>query len=80
MVKNYPANAGDTCSIPGSGRSLEKEMITHSSILAWETHGKRSLAGYSPEVAKESDTTERLNNNTQKNAKFINLRCLVFLD
>ena len=22
-------------SIPGSGRSLEKEMTTHSSILAW---------------------------------------------
>jgi len=30
------ANAGDTGSIPGSGRSLEKKMATHSSILAWE--------------------------------------------
>ena len=28
-------NAGDPGSIPGSGRSLEKEMATHSSILAW---------------------------------------------
>ena len=28
-------NAGDMGSIPGSGRSLEKEMATHSSILAW---------------------------------------------
>ena len=37
MVKNLPANAGDMGSIPGSGRSLEKEMATHSSILAWET-------------------------------------------
>ena len=38
-VKNPPANAGDTRdsgSIPGSGRSLEKEMATHSSILAWK--------------------------------------------
>ena len=26
---------GDLGSIPGSGRSLEKEMATHSSILAW---------------------------------------------
>ena len=26
---------------------LEKEMATHSSILAWESHGQRSLAGYS---------------------------------
>ena len=28
-------NAGDLSSIPGSGRSLEKKMATHSSILAW---------------------------------------------
>ena len=34
-VKSLPANAGDVGSIPGSGRSLEKEMATHSSILAW---------------------------------------------
>ena len=33
---NLPANAGHTGSIPGSGRSQEKEMATHSSILAWE--------------------------------------------
>ena len=31
---------------------LEKEMATHSSILAW------SLVGYSPRGRKESDTTE----------------------
>ena len=36
MVKNLPANAGDTGLIPGSGRSLEEKMATHSSILAWE--------------------------------------------
>ena len=36
MVKNPPANAGGTSLIPGSGKSLEKEIITHSSILAWE--------------------------------------------
>ena len=38
MVKNPPANAGhirDAGSIPGSGRSLEEGMATHSSILAW---------------------------------------------
>ena len=27
---------------------LEKEMATYSSILAWRSHGQRSLAGYSP--------------------------------
>ena len=36
MVKNPPANAGDAGLILGSRRSLEKEMATHSSILAWE--------------------------------------------
>ena len=37
MVKNSPANAGDTGdvdAIPGLRRSLE-EMVTYSSILAW---------------------------------------------
>ena len=29
-------NVGDPGSIPGLGRSLEKEMATHSSILAWK--------------------------------------------
>ena len=38
VVKSLSANAEDTRdagSIPGSGISLEKEMATHSSILAW---------------------------------------------
>ena len=29
-------NAGDPGSILGSGRSLEKDMATHSSTLAWK--------------------------------------------
>ena len=28
------------------GDALEKEMVAHSSTLAWEIHGRRSLAGY----------------------------------
>ena len=38
VIKNPPASAGDVRdagSILGSGRSLEKEMATHSNILAW---------------------------------------------
>ena len=34
---------------------LEKEMATHSSILAWKFHGQRSLVGYSPRGRAESD-------------------------
>ena len=36
MVKNPPANAGDTSSIPMSGRSPGEVNASHSSILAWE--------------------------------------------
>ena len=36
MVENPLANAGDAGSIPGQEDPLEKEMATHSSILAWE--------------------------------------------
>ena len=32
----------------GQEDPLEKEMATHSSILAWEIHGQKSLVGYSP--------------------------------
>ena len=35
VVKNLPANVGDSGLIPGLGRSPEKEMATHFSILAW---------------------------------------------
>ena len=37
---------------------LEKEMATHSSILAWRIPWKGSLVGYSPWGLKESDATE----------------------
>ena len=35
VVKNPPANAGDERDL-GQEDPLEKEMATHSSILAWE--------------------------------------------
>ena len=62
MVKNPPANAGDMGLIPETGRSPEKEVATHSSILSWEIPWMRRLAGYTLGVAKESDTTQRLSN------------------
>ena len=36
MCKESACNAGDTGSIPGQEDPLEKEMATHSSILAWK--------------------------------------------
>ena len=45
MAKKRPASAGDAGSIPGSGSALEKEMATHSSILAWEIPGTEDPGG-----------------------------------
>ena len=59
VVKNPPANAGnirDVGSIPGSGRSPGGVMANHP--LPGESHGQRSLVGYSPWGCKESDMTE----------------------
>ena len=39
MVKNQPANAGDAVQSLGLKNSLEKEMATHSSVLAWRIPG-----------------------------------------
>ena len=60
MVKNPPANAGDPVRSLGRGDPLEEGMATHSSILPRESHGQRSLVGYSPWGCKESDTTEHI--------------------
>ena len=51
MVKNPPASAGDLGSIPESGRSLEKEMATHSSILAWKIPWKMGVAKSQPQLS-----------------------------
>ena len=55
MVKNLPVMQETWVWSLGWEDPLEKEMPTHSSILAW-----RSLAGYGSRGRKESDTTENL--------------------
>ena len=55
MVKNSPANAGDMGLTGDQEEPSDKEMATHSSILAWEIP---------EEVAEESDMTEWLNNSS----------------
>ena len=65
MVKNPPANAGDSRDmglIPGSGRSSGEENGNplRSSILAWEIPWTEELEDYSPWGYKESDMTERV--------------------
>jgi len=60
VVKNPPANAGDTeetVSIPGLGRSPGGGQPTPV-FLPGELHGQRSPVGYSPWGHKELDRTE----------------------
>ena len=48
VVKNLPAVQETQVQSLGWEDSLEKEMATHSSILASESHGQRSLVDCSP--------------------------------
>ena len=41
-----------------SFQALEKEMATHSSVLAWRIQGRGSLVGFRLWGHTESDTTE----------------------
>ena len=56
-VKRLPAMQETWVQSLGREDHLEKEMATHSSTLAWKSHGWRSLVGYSPQGGKESDRT-----------------------
>ena len=54
-------NAGGPGSIPGSGRiPWRRQCHPTPAFLPGESHGWRSLVGYSPWGRKESDMTERL--------------------
>jgi len=57
-VENLPANAGDACSIPGSGRSSGEANGNplHYSCLG-NPMGRGALWAIVHEVAKELDTT-----------------------
>ena len=60
VVKNVLANAGDVRdpgSIPGWGRSPGGGN-GNPVFLPRESHGQRSLEGYSPRGCKKSDTNE----------------------
>ena len=56
MVKNLSANAGDVGSIPGQEDPLDKEMATHSSILAWKTPWTEEPGGLQSMESQKSRT------------------------
>ena len=58
--KEPACNAGNLDSMPGSGRSLEKGLATHSSILAWEGPMNRGTWQVTVHGVAELDASERL--------------------
>ena len=68
-------SAGDLGSIPGSGRfPWRREWQPTLVFLPRESHGQRSLAGYSPWGHNELDTTQRLTQGDNTEGQACNLR------
>ena len=64
-MKNLPVKQKTQVRSLGWEQSLEKEMATYSSILAWETPWPEKPGGLVHGVTEELYTTERLNNNAE---------------
>ena len=80
MVKNLPAMQETWVRSLCWEDPLEKGKTTHSSNLAGEFLGQRSLTGYSPWGLKELDTTERVSLHLkQRSAPDGRLTSLTFL-
>ena len=61
MIKNLPANAADIENMfePWVEKIPWRRAWQHTPVfLLGESHGQRSLVGYSPEGSKESDTIQ----------------------
>ena len=58
LTKNRPAMQETLVQFLGWEDPLEEGMATHSSILAWESHGQRTLAGYGPWGPNELNMTK----------------------
>ena len=58
LVKNLPAMQETWAQSLGWEDSLEKEMATHSSILAWRIPWTEESGGLQSMGHKESDTTD----------------------
>ena len=60
-IRNPPANAGAASNMGlslGGQDPLEKGKTTTPALSPGESHGQRSLAGYSPQGHKKSDMAE----------------------
>ena len=63
LVKKMPEMQETQVRSLGWEDPLEKRTVTHSSILAWQSRGKRDLVGYSPWGRRVSDTEKLTHTN-----------------
>ena len=56
LVKNLPVNAGDVGSIPGLEDPLEKEVATHTSILAWKIPWTERILAKKKKTKRETNS------------------------
>ena len=76
MVKNLSVMLGDLGSVPGLGKIPWKRAWQLTPVfLPGESHGQRSLAGYSPRGRNESDMTEQLT--AQSTACYLGIQLFV---
>ena len=75
LLKNLLAMQETHVRFLGWEDPLEKEMATHSSILAWRIAWTEEPGGLQSTGSQESDTTERLKREREQG-----LLCHVFLD
>ena len=76
MVKNLSVMLGDLGSVPGLGKIPWKRAWQLTPVfLPGESHGQRSLAGYSPRGRNESDMTEQLT--AQSTACYLEIQLFV---
>ena len=64
MLKKSTCNAGDLGSVPGLGRSSGEGNSYPFQYSSGESHGQRSVAGYSPWGHTELDTKEWVSTHT----------------
>ena len=68
-VKNWPAMRRPKVRSLGWENLLEKEMVTHSGILAWIISWTEEPGGLQPMGLQESDMTYRLTTTNIKNSR-----------
>ena len=75
-VKNLPATQKTWVPSLCRGDPLEKGMATPPVFLPGESHGQRSLAGYSPWGRKKSDMIKQLSTAHSANKIYLLCKCL----